>query len=136
MKHAEAATAAQRVYRARRAEVDTHVAYAIGRIEAWLEIYARGIPISGAELTHRVASSLLSQAGEILGTPSPLSTLLGGSTSGSEAVEPVAVARGPHRNAQDRRGGRGRKLSAAARKRISQRMKQSWAERKKAQAAR
>ena len=106
------------------AKIDTHVAYAVGHIEAWLEIYARSIQSSGSEFTSRVATILLAQAGgEGMGPEGYLPTLRRQTSKKRKAVEPMEMARRPRRRTQKSR----RPMSAAARKRISQARKKWWA---------
>lgn len=106
-------------------ETDHHVAYAVGHVEAWLEIYAKSIQSPGPEFTARVATLLLAQTGGTqLGTEHHLSSLPRHSTKRHQALESMEVARRSPRHSS--RKGHKRTMSAAARKRISQARKRWW----------
>ena|SRR5215472_19314761 len=89
-------------------DIDHHVAYALGHTEAWLGIYARSSQIPEGELTNRVATLLLAQAGgQTLGPEHHLSPLSGASTEAHQVLEPLEVAGRAPRSAP----GQGRKHS-------------------------
>jgi hypothetical protein len=68
----------------------------VGRIETQLEYFAGSVGLSAPQLTHRVATLLLSGAGrEALRLENPVSPLRRSSTAGNKPVRALEMASGP-----------------------------------------
>jgi hypothetical protein len=111
----------QSKYQSKR-RADEIAVYVFGRVEQWIEDYAKSNNLPANELAERVAGLLFSQTGrQILGAPNRVPTLRGNSAGFDQSMEQVALARGSHRGAQVDR------FSEAGRARIVQAQKRRWA---------
>lgn len=74
----------------------------LGRTEVYCELLAEGFGLPATELAAGLAGALLAKTGgQALGARHQLSALRPKAAKRSQAVEPVAVARGSHRGAQN-----------------------------------
>jgi hypothetical protein len=81
--------------------IDQTAIYCLGRIEQYIEDYAKSSKISPDVLTYRVAEFLFTQArGTLLGTDDSMSPLRRNSATHGPSVAEMALAGSPHSRAQ------------------------------------